>query len=339
MAKKKKSIFKFIILLIFLAVVIGVPLYFLSWWWKVSEPVNPDDKEKEIFVVPKGYGVGEIGQALFEEGLIKHRHAFKIMVVKEGIAKDLQAGDFRLSPSMNLFEIAQSLTHGTLDVWVTIPEGLRREEVAQKLVEAFSEYNAEFPAKEFLQETESIEGYLFPDTYLVPKDASVLQTVQILRNTFDQKVQDELKLKANRLGLTFQQALILASLVEREAKHDKDRPIIAGILLKRLKKDWPLEVDASIQYAVGTKNCGAKLNCKWWPILEDTNFESSYNTYQNKGLPPTPICNPSLSSIQAALVPRQTDHWFYLSDKSGNIHYAETLEEHEENIETFLETN
>jgi len=336
MARKKKNPFKFLNILVFLALVLGAPLYFLNWWSKVTRPVDIDNKEKQVFVVPKGYGVDEIGQALFEQGFIRHRHAFKIMAVKEGIAKDLQAGDFRLSPSMNLFEIAQNLTHGTLDVWVTIPEGLRREEIAYKLTEAFVEYKAEFPAQEFLENTESLEGYLFPDTYLIPKDASANQVVEILRGTFDQKVPDEMKLSANKLDLTFQKALILASLVEREAKHESDRPIVAGILLKRLEKGWPLEVDASIQYALGAASCKSNFDCKWWPVLKDTKFKSPYNTYQNKGLPPTPICNPSLSSIKAALSPEETDFWFYLSDSSGNIHFSETLEEHEENIEKYL---
>lgn len=328
---------KSIILLLFLVLLIGTPFYFLNWWSEMTKPISPENKETQIFVVPKGYGVNQIGEALHEANLIRRPLAFKIMVIKEGFSKDLQAGDFRLSQSMNLFEITQSLTHGTLDVWVTIPEGLRREEIAYKFTEAFAEYKVEFPVPEFLKETKNIEGYLFPDSYLIPKDASALQVVQILRNTFDQKVPDEKKLAANKIGLTFHQALILASLVEREVKRDKDRPIVAGILLKRLKENWPLEIDASIQYALGTKNCEGKLNCRWWPIVKDTNLESLYNTYLNKGLPPTPICNPSLSSIEAVLNPKQTNYWFYLSDNSGNIHYAETLEEHEENIGEFLE--
>ncbi|OGD61882.1 hypothetical protein A2160_00785 [Candidatus Beckwithbacteria bacterium RBG_13_42_9] len=335
MAKKSK-LPALAILIVILALVVGLPLVFLSWWWQVTIPIDPQDTEKQIIVVPKGAGVSTIAQTLKEKGLIRQELAFKIMVTKEGMAKNLQAGDFYLNKSMNLFEIAQTLTHGTVDVWVTVPEGLRREEMVAILTKSFSNQGVDFDGPGFLAASKNLEGYLFPDTYLVPKIATADQIVKIFRDTFDTKMPDQEKLEANKLGLSFSQVVILASLVEREAKYNQDRAIVAGILVKRLKKDWPLQIDATIQYALGTKNCQGKTECNWWPQVTDTKLDSVYNTYLKQGLPPTPICNPSLTSIKAVLKPQDTKYWYYVSDSGGHLHYAETLEEQKTNITEYV---
>lgn len=319
-------------------VLLGAAGVFLAWWWQVSRPADAQATEKQIFVVPKGYGVDAIAQKLRKEGLIRNELAFKIMVTKEGISKDLQAGDFYLMPSMNLYEMAQTLTHGTVDIWVMVPEGLRREEIAKILVESFAKHSTDFDQKAFLEETENLEGFLFPETYLIPKHASASQIVEIFRKTFDEKVGNDRKRKAGSLGLTFVEIVNFASLVEREAKYDSDRALVAGILIKRYKNDWPLQVDASLQYFLGSRNCREKKGeCNWWPRVVDTKFVSPYNTYLQIGLPPSPICNPSLSSIQAVLEARESQYWYYLSDNSGRIHYAESFEEHKENIKKYLD--
>ena len=130
----------------------------------------------------------------------------------------------------------------------------------------------------------------------------------------------------------------MASLVEREAKHDDDRPVIAGIMLKRLKADWPLQIDATLQYALANLRCIAKSSCDWWivPTAADKKINSAYNTYLNNGLPPAPICNPGLSSIKAVVNPQTNNYWFYISDSKGQMHYAKTIEEHNENIAKYL---
>lgn len=337
MSKKSKGIF-FGFLIFFFVLVFGLAGAFLTWWWQVSKPINPKDSERQIFIIPKGYGVTEIAEKLEQENLIRNALAFKIMAAKEGISSDLQAGDFYLNHSMNLYEIAQILTHGTVDVWVTIPEGLRREEIAAILTEDFAKHGVDFDKAGFLEETSDLEGFLFPETYLIPKEATAFQVVEILRDTLDQKIPDEEKLRAQEQGLSFKQAMILASLVEREAKYEKDRSLVAGILIKRFKNDWPLQADASIQYELGTKAClGKEGDCDWWPRVKDTKLETPYNTYLNFGLPPAPICNPSLVSIESVLNPKESQYWFYLSDDSGKIHYAETNQEHEENIKKYLD--
>jgi len=326
----KRTIFLFTFLLIFLS-----PIIFFNWWKQVSSPVDIQDSEPQIIVIPRGLGVEEIGKILKDRGLIKNVFAFKLIVAKEGLSKSLQAGDFRLSPSMNLFEVAQNLTHGTLDVWVTILEGLRREEVAIIIAKAFRNQEVEFDLNDFLKNTVDLEGYLFPDTYLIPKNSNVQDIIQILTNNFDKKF----NLLTINTSLTKKQTVILASLIEREAKHDEDRKIVAGILLKRLKQGWPLQVDATIQYARATVSCGASnYDCKWWaPISSnDSKIDSFYNTYTNQDLPPKAICNPSLSSLKAAVDPQDSEYWFYLSDNHGNMYYSITLNEHNYNIEKYL---
>jgi len=301
----KKAIFPF-----FLALVIFLPLSIFSWWKRVSLPVAPESKEAQIFVVPQGWGSTDIVRELKKAGLIKSGLAFHLMIIKEGLSTKLQAGDFRLSPSMNLFEITQSLTHGTLDIWVTIPEGLRREEIGLILKTAFSGREANFDLDEFIRQTKSLEGYLFPDTYLLPKEASTNSIIRILQGTFEQKFNS----LALNTSLTKKQTIILASLIEREAKSDQDRPLIAGILIKRLKKGWPLQVDAAAQYAKANVTCQLSVvDCDdWWPQInpEDLAIDSPYNTYENISLPPTPICNPGLASLKAAASPEDSDYWF-----------------------------
>ncbi|MFC1711946.1 endolytic transglycosylase MltG [Patescibacteria group bacterium] len=325
-----KKIAFILILLLFLT-----PIILFVWWGSVSSPVNKDSKETKIIVVPQGWGVEQIGLKLLSDGMIKNVLAFKLMVAKEGISTKLQAGDFRLSPSMNLYEITDSLTHGTLDIWLTIPEGLRREEQATLIADSFSKHDVDFDVLEYTEKTASIEGYLFPDTYLVPKNSKPDDVIKVLSDSFEKKY-SQIEIET---GLSQKQIIILASLVEREAKYDEDRPLIAGILQKRLKSGWTLDVDATLQYALGSKNCSVgKPDCKWWPVVlgKDKEIVSPFNSYKTQGMPPAPICNPGLESIKAAANPEDSPYWFYLADPSGKTHYAKTLEEHNENISKYL---
>ena len=134
-----------------------------------------------------------------------------------------------------------------------------------------------------------------------------------------------------KVGSLDPKTLILASLIERETKHDAEKPIVAGIINKRLAEGWPLELDATVQYQLGKSG-------DWWPntTLLDRKIKSPYNTYLNRGLPASPICNPGLVSIDAAKNPADSPYWFYLHDREGNIHYAATLEEHNQNISKYI---
>lgn len=292
-------------------------------------PVNKSDKSSKIFIINPGDSLNIIARKLKTEDLIRNPVIFYIVVKQKGIDKKIQAGDFRLSPSMTVEEIADNLTHGTLDVWVTIIEGLRKEEIAQIISKKI-----DVPEVEFIKQAP--EGYLFPDTYLIPKQATSGSVIKILTNTFDNRFNNELKAKIEDLKISEHEAITLASIVEREARNDQDRQTVASILLKRLQNDLPLQVDATVQYALGYQTDEKT----WWKTnltFEDLKIKSAYNTYENIGLPPEPICNPSLSSINAvANADPTTPYLFYLTDRKGKMYYGKNLEEHNRNIELYL---
>ncbi len=281
-------------------------------------------EEEVVFVINRGDSSRSIAQRLKKQGLIKNEYVFLIYLQLTNQAKKLQAGSFRLSVNDSVPEIVNQLQYGRIDVWVTFIEGYRREQYAELLNEKMG-----LSIEEFLSLTEGKEGRLFPDSYLLPNDILVPQVIKKLTDNFQEKWSE----LDNQTGFSQNEVLILASLVEREVKLDKDRKIVSGILIKRLEDDWPLQVDASVQYVKGDAD-------NWWPKISGSDLrdiDSPYNTYLYKGIPPAPICNPSLSSIKAVINFQPTDYWYYLSDQQGNIHYARSLEDHNANIKNYLE--
>lgn len=313
-------------LIILTALVAMVILGSIVWWKNGVSPVNSSNKKSTIFIVQKGTGLKEIAGKLEAAGFIKNRVIFFLYSRLEKLEGKIQAGSFRLSQSMTAEEIAQNLTHGTLDIWITVPEGKRAMEIAEILKEEISTYNSSWPSILAAQ-----EGYLFPDTYLIPKDADIGMIVSQMRGNFEQRYATLFKATTK---LVKEEIVILASLIEREAITDTERPIIAGILINRLNGAIPLQVDSTIQYAKG-QNASNK---KWWePVTleEYRSVVSDYNTYLQTGLPPGPISNPGLEALRAAAFPADTDYLYYLHDKNRQIRYAKTLDEHNANIEKF----
>ncbi len=285
------------------------------------------------FVVRKGEKVYEIAQHLRETRLVNSATLFKIYVKVNGLSGKLQAGSYKIKTNLSLVEVASLLQHGTFDLKLTIPEGWRREEIADYLDQSFRRQDI---SREFLEESIQLEGYLFPDTYVVPVATSAPELVALMRDNFERRVSDVLRRDLGKQELTLDQAVILSSIVEREANNDRDRPVIAGILLKRFKAGWPLEADATVQYTLSSRTGGKG---GWWPkelSAEDLAVDSLYNTRKNVGLPPTPISNPGLLSLRAVVYPVETPYWFYLTDGSGETHFSKTLAEHEENISRYL---
>lgn len=297
----------------------------------VLSPVTAQSTSTQTMVIPKGAGVSAIGALLQQKNLIRSAWAFRFVVWKNKLAKNLQAGTFDIAPSQSPEEIARALTKGTDDVWVTIVEGLRNEEIAEVLAQTLG---PTFDPKEFLRLANGKQGFLFPDTYLVPKMATANSIVNLLQSTFTKKtaigIQDELQ-KQNR---SFTNAVILASLIQREARTPETMRMIAGILLNRLEKGWPLQVDATLQYI---KGYDPKENT-WWqtPYAEDKQRKSPYNTYLHSGLPPGPIANPGLHALEAVVNPTPSEYWYYITDDNGVMHYAKTIDEHNANVRKYL---
>lgn len=315
----------FILLILIIVFIIGFYLYYKEG----TLPVDKSSKESKIFVIRPGENLSAIANNLADQKLIRNKIVFYLVVKRLGIERKIQAGDFRLSASMDTHKIAKSLTHGTLDVWLTIIEGMRKEEVAQQVSQSLN-----IPEIEFLKYAR--EGYLFPDTYLIPKSATAVAVIKIFEDNFNRRFSDELRERARIKGFTVEQVVRLASLVEREARFSEDRQKVASVLLNRLEKEMKLDIDATVQYALGYQ----PEEKSWWKkqlSLEDLALDSPYNTYKNAGLPPEPIANPGLASIQAVVdADTNTPYLYYVSDSSGHLHFARNLEEHNENIKRYL---
>ncbi len=316
---------KKLIVFLFIVGLVSVGVYF--WWQNGLTPVDPDDTGKKTFVVRNGEGTREIVDDLKSKGLIRDSIVFFLLIKQLGVDEKMQAGVFYLSPSMTTHAILKELQTGKIDIAVTIPEGKRAEEFADIFKQNFTNYTEEWRGR-----LNAEEGYLFPDTYYLPKDTGIEQVIEIMKKNFDKKYADV----SNHTNLSQNEIVILASLIEREAKHAEDRALVSSVIHNRLNAHMKLDIDATVQYALGFDTTEQR----WWKkglTNEDIDIDSLYNTYKTQGLPPGPICNPGLASLIAAANPADTDFVYYLSDKEGNNHYARTLAEHNKNIETYLE--
>jgi len=266
--------------------------------------------KKEIFGVEKGQNLYQIAENLEKEGLIKNKIFFEFYIFIKGNSKKLQAGEYSLSTSMNIPEIAQKIISGDIvKIRVTIPEGFTVKQIEEKL-------NLKLPG-------ENLEGFLFPDTYYFPIEISGEEVVKIMKENFDKKIAS-LKEEIENQGKTIFEIVTMASLVEKEVYNTQECPdcknLVSGILWKRLKIGMPLQIDATISYITGKKTTEISIN--------ETKIDSPYNTYKYRGLPVGPICNPGLESIIAAVYPKDSQYWYYLSTPKGKTIFSKTLEEH-----------
>ena len=201
------------------------------------------------------------------------------------------------------------------EVVVTIPEGYN----ARQIGETFEKFGI-FSKEDFLKIAQKEEGYLFPDTYRFYKDAKPEDVAKKMRENFNKKITPEIFAEIKKNKKTLSEVIIIASILEKEVNTTEDRKIVAGILWKRLDLDMGLGVDASLTYVLGKTSSEL--------TADDLKFDSPYNTYRYRGLPPTPISNPGLDAILAALRPKLSPYFYYLTGKGGEAHYAKTLEEH-----------
>lgn len=307
-------------------IIILIALFFIasSWWNSQLAPISKEKAESKV-IIAKGRSLNEIAKQLKQENLIRSELIFSLYTRQQGLSNKLSAGTFNLSSSMSTPEIVKMLIGKPSENWITLIEGWRIEEMAQKLNKDLG-----INEKEFLKASK--EGYMFPDTYLFPHDVTVDQIANRLKDTFEDRFSDDLKTKIKAQGLDLDEGVILASIVEREARSDQARTDVASILLKRFKIGMGLNADATLQYILGYQ----KDEKSWWKrnlTRDDKKIDSPYNTYLYKGLPPNPICNPGLSSLKAvANADSSTPYLYYYHDSKGNSHYAKTLEEHNENV-------
>jgi len=364
---------KFTISAVALVVVFVVFAVFYAFLFSAPEPgAGP-----EQFTVAIGSDDSrEVAAALVEQGLIKSRSGFRLAFF--GLAGAgaivcidcIQPGAYKLSKSMSAFAVARVLKKDPYMKWVAIPEGWRKEQIAERLARELGwsgadkrKWVSDYTAMEY----DYVEGVYFPDTYLIPVDEKPLAVAQRLRTRFDEHFAPYAQ-EARGQNIKWTTVVTLASLIQREAGGKGDMPLIAGILWNRLLSGMKLDIDATLQYARDSeaayddlcKAAGSdepyQCQCEgepdacyrregfyqgtdeWWqtPTPADKQIDSAYNTYRNQGLPPHPIANPGIDAIKAVLSPEETNCLFYLHDKNKQIHCSATYAGHLENIEAYL---
>lgn len=299
-------------------------------------PVAQQAGPARIVVVPPDATAGQIAHILARDNLIRSQWAFRFYSRLTGKDASLKAGTYSLSPTQSVPEIIEMLSSGrTLMVTVTIPEGFTLTQIADLLEglhlidrHAFFKVVAEgkFPYS-FLEgippSPRRLEGFLFPDTYRVPRDAGEEQLVGMMLARFQKEMTSlNLEERARKLGLSVREAVTIASLIEREAKLDSERRIISGVIHNRLRRNMPLQVDATVIYAMGRQpNHGVV-------TYQDLTVDSPYNTYLHTGLPPGPIASPGRASLLAAVSPASTPYLYYVARPDGSHAFARTLDEH-----------
>jgi len=321
----------------------GVSLYLDFRRAELNTPAG-NDPASVVFTVEPGESVGQIAARLQREGLIRDAELFRLYLRYTRLDSGVEAGQFTLKKTMTTPQIAQALQSGRRDeLTLTIPEGRRLEEVAAlvaqqtpisattflSLTRDAQAWAAQYPLLSELPAGASLEGYLFPDTYRLPLDATASDVVARMLSNFDHRITRQLRDDLASQKRTLFQAVTLASIVEREAVVEKERPIIASVYLNRLASDMALDADPTVQYGMAS----AKGQVPWWPQLTQEDYrsvKSPYNTYVNPGLPPGPIANPGLSSLEAAIDPAQTDFYFFRAScsRDGTHMFSKTLEEH-----------
>ncbi|KKS16113.1 MAG: Aminodeoxychorismate lyase [candidate division WWE3 bacterium GW2011_GWA1_41_8] len=334
------------------AVLLLVVVPILSYFYYQAAINRPSQNPNEIRVsIPSGSGLSGIAGLLYERDLLNSEFLFKLYVMLNKLDKNIQAGVYVIPAGTSIVQLADILQYGTDDTSVTFIEGWRVEEYARLANEKLTELNYE----DFVVMAKQYEGYLFPDTYFVNNEIKTKELIELLRSTFDRKTVDVLTPEVlSGLNMTKEEVVIFASIVEREVSKEEDRPIVAGVLIKRWRNGEILGADATTQYSLAAVKFGCDTednsicpsddqarDINWWPnpvsfTNEDIAFANPYNTRAVAGLPPAPISNPSLSSISAVVDFKDTEYLYYLTDSEGTTYYATTLPEHELNVARYL---
>ncbi len=299
-------------------VVVVCLIFLLSYVFFIRAPRNfPADQLVEI---PEGMSLSQIATHLKDAEVVRSALILRIAVVVLGDERNVQFGDYLFDTPKNVFVVARAIArgaHGLEPTRVRVPEGATVEEITALFEPHFQRFNA----SRFIEEAKPLEGYLFPDTYFFLPNADDELILRTLRESFDSHLA-ELASEIIDFEKPVKDIIIMASILEREAHNMTDRQKIAGVLWERLDRGMLLQVDATFLYSIGRTTFDLT-------TADLTSKNDPYNTYVNRGLPPTPIGSPSLSSIRAAVTPlNQGDYLFYLADHSNVTHYSKTYEEH-----------
>ncbi len=347
---KKYLVFSivFFIVIVIMTLIAGI----FAFW--ISLPLEPFSEEEIIFIIKEGEGLRTIARNLQNENLIKWAPLFTTYTVLGGMAIDLKAGEYTLSQAMNIPQIAEKFFRGeVIKKKITIIEGWDLRDIGFYF-ERMGMFQAEevweligFPAVDYLKAIDlprlkdfsddfdflkdkpknlGLEGYLFPDTYEIKKGVFLEEIVEKMLDNFNRRLTAELKEEIKNQGKTIFEIVTMASLIEKEVRTLEDKKIVSGILWKRLETNFPLQVDATIAYVLGRRSWTFEEMRR--EVAQAREIDSPYNTYKYLGLPLGPIANPGLESIMAAVYPKHSEYWYYLSTPQGETIFSRTFEEH-----------
>lgn len=335
-ALKSRWVFLFSIVAALLAILaVAISVY---GYRGIYDPVDKNSAAAIEFMVTRGQGVKEIAQQLQEDDLIRSAWCFKLYVWYKKNGGALQAGKYSLGQNFNVPEIVNIITGGKVvlnNVKITFPEGFTYQQIVARLAEqglpvggalgeeTVDDYQVQYKFLSDAPAGTSLEGFLFPDTYIFNRDDKSSAAIKKFLDNFDKKLTPDLREQISKQDKKIYDIIILASIVQQESNNEEDMPLISGVFAKRLAIGMALESDATINYITGKKDRQ--------PLYNDLKINSPYNTYLYRGLPPGPIANPGLAAIEAAISPVDTDYLFFLHPLNGSAVFSETLDEHNRN--------
>ena len=300
------------VVVVFLLLII---LVVSSFYVAVNKPKDKEYQEDILFIVNYGDGLKSIGLNLYQEDLVWHNSIFIAYAIISNKSQSLKAGHYLLNKSMSIVDIVNVFYLGnSAEQRATIIEGWNKNDIAEYL----SNTIADFDADVFL--SNGAEGYLYPDTYNIPYGYTEEDIIQLMLNNFNKKITEEMRADIASHGKTISDIVIMASIIEKEVRTIEDMALVAGVLWKRIEHNIPLQSCATIVYITGKKSTQVS--------SEETRIDSPYNTYINRGLPVGPISNPGIRSIEAAIYPKDSEYFFYLSKPDGETVFSKTFDEH-----------
>jgi UPF0755 protein len=309
-----------------------------AWVWFAIYADRAHPATPTQVVIDRGSTFAQVSRVLAAQGVIGNVLTFRALARMRGQEADVRAGEYRFDPHLTQNEVLRALVSGgaQVAVWVTVPEGFTAEQIAARLQAAGVGQSGAL-LKDFMRErlrvdgrfTKNLEGFLFPSTYLVPLGATPSQVAAMMTSEFFRRLPADATARSRALQVSVPQAVTVASLIEREAKSQADRPKIASVIYNRLRLRMPLQVDATIEYALPEHKTDLS--------FADLKINSPYNTYVHQGLPPTPIANPGGPSLDAALRPARSEDLYYVYCGGGRHVFAKTLAEHQANVARCLQ--
>lgn len=330
--KSKKYLF-----MTFTIILLITAIFSYQYYQSLGLPVDPNNNASIMVDIPIGASTSKIAGILKEKELIKNELYFKLVAKQNKIQDRFQAGEYSLKKAMDTEEIINKIVNGETfvdTVKFTIPEGYELRQIVDrissikgvnidrdKLIDVIENEDFSFRFLENIPKGENrLEGFLFPDTYEVERDINEKEIVLKMLNRFNEIFKEEYYFKAKELNMSLLDVITLASIIEREAMVEGERPIISGVFHNRLEREMLLQSCATVQYVLGER--------KEVLTYKDIEIESPFNTYKNVGLPPSPIASPGQASIKAALYPEKTDYLYFVAKGNGSHVFSKTYSEH-----------